>query len=171
MTIADDSDARRPVSAPPGDALASLMGLMDQVKDVSRRYYALTGKPLGVTGEVAEYEAARLLRLQLSPAREPGYDALTTHSPRVEKLQIKGLAVEPSKRYVGRVPKIRLEPRFDAALLVLLDRNTMEALEIWRAAYADIKRRLTEPGSKSRNERLSMGINQFRSIAQLVWSA
>jgi len=151
--------------------LDSMMGLMGEVKRVARQYYVLTGKPLGVTGEVAEYEAARIMRLQLAPAREASYDALTTQSPRVEKIQIKGRAVDPSRRYVGRVPKMRLEPRFNKAILVLLDRSTMEALEIWQAEYDDVKRRLTDPGSRARNERLSMGISQFRSIATLVWSA
>jgi hypothetical protein len=54
----------------------------EQLKDVLReakalavRYYAITGKPLGVTGEVAEYEAAQKLGLQLAPARTALYDA------------------------------------------------------------------------------------------------
>jgi hypothetical protein len=35
----------------------------------------LTGKPLGVTGEVSEYVVAQALRLKLAPPRTPGYDA------------------------------------------------------------------------------------------------
>jgi hypothetical protein len=32
--------------------------LLHEVKSLAREYYELTGKPLGVTGEIAEYEAA-----------------------------------------------------------------------------------------------------------------
>lgn len=40
------------------------------------QYYRLTGKPLGITGEIGEFEAARRLGLKLVEARTPGYDAV-----------------------------------------------------------------------------------------------
>ena len=46
------------------------------VKPLAAEYYRLTGKPLGVTGEVAEYVAAETLGLVLANARTPGYDAI-----------------------------------------------------------------------------------------------
>jgi hypothetical protein len=42
-----------------------VLDLLAQAKQLAREYRALTGKPLGVTGEVAEYEAARLGGLKL----------------------------------------------------------------------------------------------------------
>jgi len=36
----------------------------------------LTRKPLGATGEVAEFVAAKILRLTRVPARAAGYDVL-----------------------------------------------------------------------------------------------
>jgi hypothetical protein len=56
-----------------------VMKLLKEAKELAREYYGLTGKPLGVTGEVAEYEAARLLGLELTPARQAGYDAHRAH--------------------------------------------------------------------------------------------
>lgn len=50
--------------------------LLREAKKLAQEYYLITGKPLGITGEVAEYEAARLLGLELSAARQSGYDAL-----------------------------------------------------------------------------------------------
>jgi hypothetical protein len=44
-------------------------------------------------------------------------------------------------------------------------------LEIWQASKADVTIRLEAPGSQSRNERKSMGITQFKSIAQRIWPA
>ena len=38
-------------------------------KKLAERYRRVTGRPLGITGEVAEYEAAHLLNLELAAAR------------------------------------------------------------------------------------------------------
>jgi len=47
-----------------------ILEFLSQAKQIAQRYRALTGKPLGITGEVAEYEAARLLDLKLVEARQ-----------------------------------------------------------------------------------------------------
>jgi hypothetical protein len=52
-----------------------VLEVLREAKVLARRFYRLTGKPLGITGEVAEYEAATKLRLQLHAARQAGYDA------------------------------------------------------------------------------------------------
>jgi hypothetical protein len=50
--------------------------ILAAVKPLAAEYYQLTGKPLGVTGEVAEYVAAEILGLELVPPRTRGYDAI-----------------------------------------------------------------------------------------------
>ncbi len=55
--------------------LVAIGKLITQVKAIAKEYRELTGRPLGITGEVAEYEAARLLNLELSKVRNAGYDA------------------------------------------------------------------------------------------------
>ena len=50
--------------------------ILATVKPLAAEFYRLTGKPLGVTGEIAEYVAAEILGLTLVPARTVGYDAL-----------------------------------------------------------------------------------------------
>lgn len=67
-----------------------VMRLLKEAKLLAREYYSLTGKPLGVTGEVAEYEAARILGVELTPARQAGYDAIESIDGATKKLQIKG---------------------------------------------------------------------------------
>lgn len=148
---------------------AAVKDLLRQAKKLAVRYYELTNKPLGVTGEIAEYEAARHLGLGLAPARTALYDAYRNGAGRVETFQVKGRAVSLEDRYRGRVPKINCLGEFDAVLLVLLDRKSFDAVEIWQAGRADVIARLTIPGSKARNERSSMGISQFKSIAKCVW--
>ena len=54
------------------------MTLLANAKVLAQQYRALTGKPLGITGEVAEYEASRILGVELTPARQAGYDAIET---------------------------------------------------------------------------------------------
>src|SRR5436189_220544 len=49
--------------------------ILAAAKALAVEYYQLTGKPLGVTGEVAEYVAASTLRLKLASPRTPGHDA------------------------------------------------------------------------------------------------
>lgn len=70
--------------------------VLSQAKLLAREYYALTNKPLGITGEVAEYEAARHLGVLLSHARTAGYDAIDMTSG--QRLQIKGRVVLPNSK-------------------------------------------------------------------------
>ena len=48
-------------------------------KSLAQEHRRLTGKPLSITGEVAEYEAARLLRVELTPARRASVEPATYH--------------------------------------------------------------------------------------------
>jgi hypothetical protein len=154
------------------ESARQLKDILRDAKALAVRYYAITGKPLGVTGEVAEYEAAQKLGLSLAPARTAFYDAYRGDGPTRETFQIKGRAVAANDRYRGRVPRINCEGAFDAVLLVLLDKASFDAVEIWRAERGAVIARLQTPGSRSRNERQSMGITQFKSIpgARKVWT-
>ena len=50
---------------------ARVQDLIAQAKLIAAEYYVLTGKPLGISGEVAELDAARLMGMELVAAREP----------------------------------------------------------------------------------------------------
>ena len=52
-----------------------IFNVLRKAKKLAQEYRRLTGKPLGITGEVAEYEAARHLGVTLTSARQGGYDA------------------------------------------------------------------------------------------------
>lgn len=155
--------------SPPARAIRTEKDILADVKRLAVEYYERTGKPLGVTGEIAEFEAAEKLGLILGEARTQGYDAIRTGPRGHERIQIKGRRILPGKpRYGGRVPKIDLRKPFDAVALVLLDER-YEVIEIWQAPRAAVTRRIKAPGSKARNERGSLGISQFKSIAEKVW--
>jgi hypothetical protein len=144
-----------------------IMEVLSAAKKLAQEYRALTGKPLGVTGEVAEYEAARLLGVELVAARTAGYDALGSDNGR--RLQIKGRCVLPGSKPSQMLGSIDIGKEFDAVLMVLLDEN-LDATEIYEAERNPVIAALTAPGSKARNERGALKVSKFRSIGRLVWS-
>jgi hypothetical protein len=145
-----------------------VLALLADAKRLAQQYRALTGKPLGITGEVAEYEAARILGVTLTPARQAGYDATESRDGQLRLLQIKGRCVLEGSKRGQRMGSIDIEKEFDAVLLVLLDGN-FEATAIYEAEREAVVRALKEPGSKSRNERGALGVSKFKSIGRLRW--
>jgi hypothetical protein len=148
---------------------AELLELLKQAKRLAARYQQLTGKPLGITGEIAECEAAAILGLDLHAARTAGYDATEIREGVSVQIQIKGRVIANSKKVVGRVGSIDLRQPFDVVQLVLLD-SDLNAFAIYEAERPAIEELLTRPGSKARNERGSVGIPQFKAIARLRWA-
>src|SRR5688500_6473962 len=120
--------------------------ILSQVRGLACEYYQLTGKPLGVTGEVAEYVAAELLGLDLAPPRTKGYDATRSTTSGIQRVQIKGRALSSNANASQRLGTIKRAADCDRVLLVLLDNATLEPGEIWEASYADVEARLAVPG-------------------------
>jgi len=145
-----------------------VMKILASAKVLAQQYRALTGKPLGITGEVAEYEASRLLGVELTPARQAGYDATETLDGVVRRLQIKGRCLLKDCKPGQRLGSIDVTKDFDAVLLVLLDQD-FNATSIYEAGRAEVLAALAEPGSISRNERGALGVSKFKSISRLRW--
>jgi hypothetical protein len=146
-----------------------IMRLLASVKKLAQRYRVLTGKPLGITGEIAEFEAAKLLRIKLTPARTAGYDAIRKRNGRIHRLQIKGRCVLPGANSGQRMGAINVEGEFDGVLLVLMD-ESFNATAIYEADRSDVVAALIAPGSVARNERGALGVQKFKSIGRCVWS-
>lgn len=142
--------------------------ILAAVKSLAAEYYRLTGKPLGVTGEVAEYVAAETLGLELTPARTRGYDAIRRTADDEQRVQIKGRAFGDDAKPGQRLGTIKRGADCDTVLLVLLDNLTLEPREMWEAPYAAVEARLNVPGSKSR-ERGALGVREFKKLATRIW--
>lgn len=140
--------------------------ILAAVKPLAAEYYRLTGKPLGVTGEVAEYVAAETLGLKLAPARTAGYDALRG----TERIQIKGRAYGEDAKPGQRMSRIKTGAPCDTVLLVLLDNSTLDLREMWEAPYSAVVSCLGRPGSKAR-ARGALGVREFKRVARQVWPA
>ena len=145
-----------------------VLEILHEAKKLAQEYRTLTSKPLGITGEVAEYETARLLGVKLTPARQAGYDAIEYIEGATRHLQIKGRCLLPGCKPGQRLGSIDVTKEWDAVLMVLLDEN-FDALEIWEAERDDILQALTEPGSIARNERGALAVSKFKSMAKLRW--
>lgn len=146
-----------------------ILELLAEAKTIARRYYALTKRPLGITGEVAEYEAARILGVKLAPARQVGYDATEVVGGKTRMLQIKGRCLPAGFSPGQRLGSIQPDKEWDSVLMVLLD-ATFSATEIWEADRAAVLAALAVPGSKARNERGALAVAKFKSIGRLRWS-
>ncbi|MDX9911435.1 MAG: hypothetical protein RBS39_06360 [Phycisphaerales bacterium] len=149
---------------------AAIADLIEQVKRLAREYRKRTGRPLGVTGEVAEYEACRLLGLCLAPVRQEGYDAIRQTPDGMRRVQVKGRVLFADAKPGQRLSKISLKHEWDSTIVVVLDED-LEPTIIYEAERAAIAAALAAPGSKSRNERGQLGLSKFKSIARVVWRA
>ncbi len=147
--------------------LAEIGKVINQARELAVRYRDLTGRPIGITGEVAEYEAARLLGLQLATVRQAGYDAIRTTSSGTHRLQVKGRCVL-TKNPGQRIGSIDLDKEWDAVLLVLLDEN-LQPTAVYEADRSAVETALRSPGSKARNERGALSVSKFKSIGSKVW--
>ena len=141
--------------------------ILTEVRTLAVEYYQLTGKPLGVTGEIGEVEAAEKMGLELVMARTDGYDAIRHDGPH-RLIQIKSRWRHDGVRPHDRVSAINILKEFDSVMLVLM-RGDYEVYEIWEAGRQAVIDRLTAPGSNSRNKRGQMGVSQFKSIADKAW--
>jgi hypothetical protein len=145
-----------------------VLEILREAKRLAQKYRALTGKPLGITGEVAEYEAARILGVKLTPARQAGYDAVETRNGRDHYLQVKGRCVLKGAKRGQRLGSIDKTKDWHAVLMVLLDEN-FDAYEIYEAPRAAVIAALDVPGSRARNERGALAVSKFKSIADRRW--
>ncbi len=143
--------------------------VLSQAKELEKKYRELTGKPLGITGEVAEFASAELLGLELAGARQAGYDAVRHVNKNTQvKFQIKGRCI-PSGASPGQMlSSIHLDHEWDIVLLVIMDED-YEVLSIYEADRPAIKEALLVPGLKARNERGVLSVAKFKSIGREVW--
>ncbi len=143
---------------------ARVVAILEAIKPLAAEYYALTGKPLGVTGEIGEAEAAKIRGMDLAPARTKGYDATRGE----EKVQIKTRAPDPKVKQLGRMSRIDTTKLCQTVMLVILDHHTFDAREIWEAPFDTVVKELNKTQAKSR-KRGQLAVSSFKAIANRTW--
>ena len=150
-------------------SLYSVEKLMIQTRKLAADYRRTTGKPLPVTAEIANFDAASLLDLELIQPPPGGYDAVGRSGEREGlRFQIKGRAIFDEEKGGHRIGQLKLEQEWDAVLLVLLDED-YEPYEIYEADRASIIEAMDEGQSSKRNKRGAMSVARFKNISRLVW--
>jgi hypothetical protein len=121
----------------------------------------------GVTGEVAENDAARLLHLELLNEKPGGYDAIGKGQREGKKIQIKGRAIFDETKSGQRIGQLKVDQEWDSVVLVLMNED-FEPFEIYEAER-DVIMDAMGDASSSRKKRGAMSVAKFKNIAQLVW--
>lgn len=144
--------------------------LIAEARRLAVEFRRTTGKPLpGISGEIAEYDAARHLDLELLKDRPGGFDAIGRGQRDGQRVQIKGRAILDESKSGQRIGQLKLEQAWDSVVLVLMD-DSYEAFEIYEALREEILDAMEDAGTSSRKKRGAMSVARFRNIARLVWT-
>lgn len=148
--------------------LVNIGSIIGDIKKVAKTYYKYAERPLGVTGEIAEYETIRLLNLAVAPARQAGYDAYRGSDNKKEKIQIKGRVLRNESKKGQRLGSINLKEDWDYIVLTILN-GDLDPIEIYEANREIVELELSKSGSKARNERGQLSVSKFKSISKIIW--
>ena len=145
--------------------------LISEARRLAAEFRAATGKPLGISNEIAEFDASRLLDLEICKDRPGGYDAVGRKVPRAGKrIQIKARAIFDEAKSGQRVGQLKLDKEWDSVLLVVMDEKYLP-VEIYEAERADVERALDERPLDKRNKRGAMTVARFKNIARMIWNS
>ena len=144
--------------------------LVSEARRLAAEYRKATGKPLGISGEIAEFDAAQALNLELCKDSVGGYDAIGLKGPRKDKrIQIKGRAVFDENKSGQRLGQLKLDQEWDSVVLVLMNEN-YEPVTIYEADREIIIEAVEENKSSKRNKRGAMSLAKFKIIANVIWT-
>jgi hypothetical protein len=144
--------------------------LIAEARRLASDYHKATGKPLaGVSAEIAEYDAARLLGLEICTPKVAGYDAVGRGAREGKRIQIKGRTIFDEQKKGQRIGQIKAEQTWDSVVLVLMDEHH-EPYEIYEASREELAQELEKDQRSSRSKRGAMSVAKFKHLGRLVWT-
>jgi len=143
--------------------------LMDETRRIAAEYRASTGATLPVSGELAKFDAMRLLGLTAADGSEKAVDAILATASGVQKLQIKARVIFDPQKSGYRVGQLNLQANWDWLLLVLMDER-YETTEIYRLPKAVLVRELGD-ARHLKKARGAISVRKFKAIAERCWPA
>ena len=150
--------------------LYSVDTLIAQARKLAADYRRATGKPLpGVSAEIGENDAARLLNLELVKDETLGYDAIGHGRREGKRIQIKSRTIFDESKSGHRIGQLRTNQDWDSVLLVLMDDN-YDPYEIYEAERDEVIEAVAEAESSKRAKRGLLSVAKFKAISQLVWT-
>ena len=151
-------------------SLYSVDKLISEARRIAAEYRRTTGKPLGISAEIARHDACHHLDLE-TQEDALGYDAVGLSGERKDcRFQIKGRAIFDEKKSGQRLGQIKTEQDWDKILLVLMDED-FATTEIYEASRKEILADIDEVGSNNRSKRGAMSVARFKRLAHLVWNS
>lgn len=150
-------------------SLYSVDKLISEARRIAAEYRRTTGKPLGISAEIARHDACTYLKLE--PHEDAvGYDAIGLNGEREGiRFQVKGRAIFDEKKGGQRIGQIKIEQDWDKILLVIMDEN-FETTEIYEASRDTILENIDDSGTANRQKRGAMSVARFKRFAHLVWN-
>jgi len=140
--------------------------LIAQARQLAAEYRRTMGKPLpGISNEIAEHDAIRLLELEPEPNPDLAWDAVDPQSG--QRIQIKSRTIFDESKSGQRIGQLKLNQDWDAVVLVLMDED-YEPYEIYQALREDLDE-FVDASSSSRAKRGAMSVARFKIVGELVW--
>jgi hypothetical protein len=143
--------------------------LIAQARKLAADYRRAMGRPLpGISNEIAEHDAIRLLGLNPRPPQaEGGYQAIDPGRGG-KRIQIKSRTIFDESKGGQRIGQLSLERDWDSVLLVLMDED-YEPYEMYEVERADVEE-FVRKSSESRSKRGAMSVARFKIVGRLVWT-
>lgn len=143
--------------------------LMLEARKLAADYRRATGKPLGISNEIALHDVIRLMKLISAEPGAGGYDAIGTGKREGRYIQIKGRTIFDDSKSGQRIGQVKMEQEWDSVMLILMDEN-YEPREIFEADRDTIVEAMAETSAK-RAKRGAMTVARFKAIGERVWSS
>lgn len=142
--------------------------LIAQARVLAAEYRRTMGKPLpGISSEIAEHDAVKLLNLEPHTTGEGGYDAVDP-ARGGKRIQIKSRTIFDESKSGQRIGQMKLDKEWDSVLLVLMDEE-YEPYEMYEAERSDILEFIDQTSS-GRSKRGAMSVARFKIIGRLAWT-
>jgi hypothetical protein len=143
--------------------------LIAQARRLAADYRRAMGRPLpGISNEIAEHDAIRLLGLEpRSNPAEGGYQAIDP-TRGDKRIQIKSRTIFDESKGGQRIGQLSLERAWDSVVLVLMDEE-YEPYEIYEADRAELET-IVGNASENRARRGAMSVARFKIIGRLAWT-
>ena len=152
----------------PRVSIYSLDKLISETRRLAAEFRRTTGQVLPVSAEIARYDAARILGLELKEQRTRGVDAIGRGEREGRKIQIKGRVIVDERKGGQRIGQLNRDGDWDLVILSLMDAD-YEPFEIYEATREEILEVLDDTSSK-RAQRGAMSVARFKIIGRLIWS-
>lgn len=148
--------------------LYSIDLLMQQTRQLAARYRKTTGNTLPITGEIARFDVAKALSLDLNDNLTLGYDAIGQGQRDGLKILIKGRVIFEDSHSTPRIGQLNPDGRWDCVVMILFDDDYMP-VEMYKASAEEISSALQGKAESKNKKRGAMSVAQFKIIGELVW--